>query len=96
MPHYIIQKDGVYNLYSTIVDYCCLENGLSLDEFKEYYRNEYGEHVMAQLPDRLARADETGCSAKYATLEGTIETFIFYHPKFNRKQFIDKFLTLKK
>lgn len=37
--------------------------GMSLEEFTNYYRSEYGEAGMQELPDRLARVEAKGVSS---------------------------------
>lgn len=69
MPKYICKfqdKDQDYYLeWSTIVD-APVTFGVSLDEFKNYYRQQYGNQGMAELQGRLKRVEEKGTS----TLEG--------------------------
>jgi len=66
MPRYIVkmEKDGVeaYMEWSTIVD-APVTYLMPLEEFKDYYRDEYGRHGMNDLGDRMGRVEETGISA---------------------------------
>lgn len=67
MPQYIIHKDGVFNVFSTVVDAPLIERGLSHDELQDWYRQMNGEAAMAELPERVARAVSTGTSALTGT-----------------------------
>lgn len=64
MPHYIIHKDGVYNFYSTVVDCPIFVSGLTLEQLKRYYKEEYGNQGMRELEPRLKRAQEVGTSSR--------------------------------
>jgi len=97
MPTNIIHKDGVYNFYSTVSDGAYFESGLTLEQLTEYYRQEYGESAMADLPARLERAQARGTSCMIMrSLESTIscnragprETHMSF------EDFVAKFLTL--
>jgi hypothetical protein len=76
MPTYIVKlsKDGVdrYFEWSTVVD-APTTYGMALDEFREYYREHYGESGMEQLPGRLARVEKTGCSAYHDSVESLLQ-----------------------
>lgn len=62
MRRYIIKLDGKYLEWSAVID-APLTDGLSLDKFKEYYKDEYGNFGMSELPSRLERVEENGISA---------------------------------
>ena len=68
MPRYIIKLiDDKYNKdyyleWSTVVD-APVTYGCSLEEFKEYYKQQNGENGMRELEERLKRVEETGTSA---------------------------------
>ena len=66
MPRYIVkmEKDGTeaYMEWSTIVD-APVTYLLPLQEFKDYYRDEYGRHGMKDFEYRMGRVEETGISA---------------------------------
>lgn len=68
MPRYIIKlTDAVFNKeyyleWSTIVD-APITYGMSLDEFEMYYRTEYGESGVRELPARMERVEKAGCSS---------------------------------
>lgn len=66
MPKYIVKCRDHYAEWSTIVD-APTTRFMPLEVFKEYYRNEYGAYGMEALPERLARADATGCSSRDET-----------------------------
>jgi len=38
--------------------------GMSLEEFREYYRDEYGRRSMEALDERLVRVEEKGTSSQ--------------------------------
>jgi hypothetical protein len=67
MPRYIIKltddRSGIpyYMEWSTVVD-APVTGGGSLQEFKRYYRREYGNQGMRDLPDRLSRVEAKGTS----------------------------------
>ncbi len=58
-----LEKGGEsrYLEWSTIVD-APVTWGMTLDEFNEYYRHEYGAEGMRRLPDRMARTELKGTS----------------------------------
>ncbi len=65
MGHSIIKlNDGTrdyYLEYSGVVD-APITNGMTLDEFKEYYRDEYGRDGFDRLAQRLERVEARGTS----------------------------------
>jgi hypothetical protein len=62
-----------YLEYSTVVDAPILY-GMSLEEFKQYYQEEYGRSSMDELEKRLARVEEKGTSSMmHSSLEDTID-----------------------
>lgn len=65
MGKFIIHKDGVYNVFSTIVDAPILAKGITLEELKEQVKEEYGLYGVACLNERLERVIKNGgCSAQ--------------------------------
>ena len=58
-----LEKGGEsrYLEWSTIVD-APVTWGMTLDEFKEYYRDEYGAEGMRRLAERMARTELKGTS----------------------------------
>ena len=76
MATFIVKMDGshgpFYLEWSSVVD-APVTYGMTLDEFKDYYRHEYGERGMEKLPERLARVEAIGTSAiGYNTLDDLI------------------------
>lgn len=77
MPSYIMKlTDPVDNAdyyleWSTIVD-APVTYGMPLHGLKEYWKYQYGEEGMKELPNRLARVEECGISAlpPFDKLEG--------------------------
>ena len=97
MPAYIIHHGGVYNIYSTISDGCWFKSGLTLDQLRDVVREERGRQGSeAELPDRLERAHETGCSGFGWSLDSCISGNRAgpEESKVARDEFINRFLTL--
>lgn len=63
MTHYILHKNGRYNIYSTVVDDCFFEPSLTLEELKEYIQVEEGNRGLRELDEQLERAHKTGSSS---------------------------------
>lgn len=65
MPQYICKLpcDGVdyYLIWSTIVD-APITEGMTHEEFMEYYAAEYGRQGLEALPERMKRVEQSGCS----------------------------------
>lgn len=61
MPSFIVKLQDYYFEYSTIVD-APVTFGLPLDEFKKYYREEYGQQGIDNLGPRLERVEKYGSS----------------------------------
>ncbi len=98
MPKFIIHKDGVYNLFTTIADGACYESGLTLEQLRGpgcLGISSPGQEVDFQA--RLDRAHETGCSGIGYTLKSIIagnrsgpnEAEVPYD------EFIQKYLTIQ-
>lgn len=88
MAHFIIHHDGVYNVWSTVVDAPLFDSGMTLDQLKR-------EEPVTD--ERLARAHKTGCSAIYGeTLDGCIAVNRAGPDEacMGRDEFIARFLTL--
>lgn len=62
MPKFIVKIAGKYLEWSTIVD-APSTYGMTLEQFKAYYRDEYGRLSMRELEERLARVEVTGTSS---------------------------------
>lgn len=71
MPRYIIKLDDHYLEWSTIVD-APVTYGMTLEQFKHYYKDEYGAEGMRRLGERLQRVDDHGCSAFGETLDALL------------------------
>jgi len=96
MPSYIIHRDGAFNLFTTITDGPVFDRGVTREELETWYRNEYGQQGMRELPARIARALETSCSSLLGdTLQLLIATWARVHHK-KADDFIPTFLTLPK
>lgn len=61
MPKYIAKFGELYCEWSTVVD-APISYLVPLDEFRAYYRAQYGGNGMKDLPDRLARVEMYGTS----------------------------------
>lgn len=66
-----------YLEWSTVVD-GPISYGMSLEEFKKYYKEEYGNAGMKILEERMERVNKNGCSGRYP--DDKLEDFF----KFNR------------
>lgn len=81
MPNYIIKltKDPKvwYLEWSTVVD-APVTFGMSLKEFKSYYREQYGAASMRELDMRLERVERLGTSS---LLGHTVQELISTNPK---------------
>jgi len=81
MPKYICKLDGMYFDWSTVVD-APVTYGMTLAEFKRYYRERYGSHDMdadddAGFKARMKRVEAKGTSTHcYDSVEELV--------KFNR------------
>lgn len=66
MPNYIVkltQGDKSWYLeWSTIVD-APITYGMTLEEFRQWYREEYGRDGISKLEERLERVERTGTSS---------------------------------
>ena len=73
MGRFIVKLDDYYLEWSTIVD-APITYGMKLKEFKEFYKDEYGNRGMEELPKRLERVENQGVSAyhPYNNLENLI------------------------
>ena len=95
MPELIVQKDGVFNIFSTVTDSPIFSSGITEEELTEWYREEYGNSGMLALPKRIERARrDCGCSCRIGTtLDECISDWARVHKK-SRKEFA-KFLSLE-
>lgn len=71
MPKYIVKLADKYLEWSTIVD-APVTQGMTREEFVDYYIRRYGETSRAEMVERLTRADATGTSALDDTLDGIL------------------------
>lgn len=62
MGRFIVKLEGYYLEWSEVVD-APTTFGMPLEEFKEYYRERYGEASMDQLEPRLERVEKNGTSS---------------------------------
>lgn len=97
MPSFIIHKDGAYNFYTTVSDGACYEEALTLKQVHEVIKEEYGNEGLNQLPERLKRAQKTGCSGRGWSLDDCIEDNRSgpNEEHMTREDFIRKYLTLR-
>ena len=72
MPRYIIKIDEYYLEWSTVVD-APTTYGMPLDEFRDFYRDEYGKSGMGELDQRLKRVEDFGTSSIIVSLEDLLE-----------------------
>lgn len=66
MPSYIVHHDGWFFQWSTVSDGPG-SWGMRRSEFEEWYRDEFGRTGMADLPERLDRAERVGSSLRQET-----------------------------
>lgn len=69
MPQIIIHHEGVFNVYSTIVDAPLYNEGLDEETLREYIRAEYGNEGLRRLPRRIKRARQYGASSRETLAE---------------------------
>ena len=62
MGKFIVKLEDYYFEWSTIVD-SPITFGMSLEDFLDYYRVQYGRKGLNDLPGRLKRVEEYGSSA---------------------------------
>lgn len=86
------QKD-YYLEWSTVVD-APVTWGMPLEEFKVYYKEEYGNHGCRDLEDRLKRVEEFGISAYYPY--DNLESYFGYNRAGKNGKTIGKELILER
>lgn len=86
MPRYIVHQDGWFFEWSTIVD-APVTFGMKLDEFKEYYRDQYGAEGFRDLGERLDRALAKGTSSHMETGDELMDGY-------NRAGYRETYLTI--
>lgn len=64
MAAYIVHKDGVYNIYTTVSEGFYFESGLTINELFDYIRASQGQIGVDQLPERIERSIIQGSSSK--------------------------------
>lgn len=96
MGEYIIQKDGAFNVFSTIMDAPLIDRGVSREQLEAWIKEEYGRRGLAELPERIARAEAHGCSALMPTmtLEDCIDYWVSTY-KGKAADFVPRFLTIQ-
>ena len=60
MPRHIVHYNGLFGEWSTVVD-APVSMLLSREKFTAYYHR-YGDKIVEELPERLARAEKNGTS----------------------------------
>lgn len=96
MPHYIIHKDGAYNVFSTIVDAPWFVGALTEQQLRDWHREQFGNDGESFIEARLARAHATGCSGDGWTLDECIATNRAGRgeKRLDAETFVRRFLTL--
>jgi hypothetical protein len=93
MPRYTIKlHDSEFNRdyymeWSTVVD-APITFGCNLEEFTEYYRNEYGRDGMALFEERIKRVEEKGISA-FPPFDN-LENFLKNNRAGEQEKYLDK------
>lgn len=83
-----------YLEWSTVVD-APVTYGMTLDEFREYYKAEYGNQGIKTLPEELKRVEEYGISAHPPFNE--LESYFRHNragekeSRLNKQQIIEKY-----
>lgn len=96
MGHYILHKDGVYNIYSTVSERVVFSNGVSLEELKRYVLEFGTKGLFDELAERLKRARLNGCSGQGKSLESCILTNRSGpgESRLSMDEFVARFLTM--
>jgi hypothetical protein len=99
MAHFIckiVEENQLwYFEWSTVVD-APITFGMSLEEFKKYYKEEYGRKGMDDLEQRLERVEEKGTSSR---IHKSVDDLIDYNragqrgSSLSRQQLIDVYCT---
>lgn len=93
MSEVIIYHEGAYNIYSSISDGPFFESGLTLDQLKQFIKDEYGTQGLRDLDTRLEKAHKNGSSGlRGSTLRETISSNA---EGLFTEQFIQKYLTIR-
>lgn len=72
MARFIARLDDMYFEWSTIVD-APVTYGMTREEFKEYYLEEYGRSSLLEFEQRMLRVDAKGTSSHiHASAEETV------------------------
>lgn len=61
----IIYYNGVYNLWSSVVDAPLFVSGFTREMLEEYIREKEGENGLKLLPEQLEQAHKTGCDDRW-------------------------------
>lgn len=78
MPRFIIKlSDEItgkdyYIEWSTVVD-APVTYGVSLEDFKEYYKNEYGNNGMKGFDSLIEETNKSGTSSPYYNLQSLLD-----------------------
>ena len=94
----ILQRNDVYNIYTSICDSCYFDSGITKDQLISFWKEEYGNSKMYELEVMIKRALLTGCSSRMYTFD---EIISFNHsaidienPNMPHDEFVNKFLTI--
>jgi hypothetical protein len=86
MPRYICKLDDLYFEWSTIVD-APITYGMTLEEFAEHYRSEYGESGMRDFSERMERVEQKGTSSHS---DASVDELISWNRAGDGEQFLSK------
>lgn len=91
MPRLILKIKDYYLEWSTVVD-APVTFGMPLEQFKEYYKEEYGNYGLEKLSRMLPEIDEYGSTATLRSpdIESNLKEFV----ELNRAGPKEKELTL--
>ena len=92
MSRFICKLDDIYFEWSTVVD-APVTFGMSLEEFTEYYRFQYGQHSFeSEFGGRMGRVEAKGTSSM---LDSSIDELISFNRAGPKESCIDKETLIK-
>lgn len=92
MADILLHHEGAYNFYCTVSDGPVFQTAVTRDQLEEYYRREYGERGMRDLPERLKRAHEKGSSG--FDDRSLADAVMLNEEELSTEEFIQRYLTL--
>jgi hypothetical protein len=99
MANGIIHHNGVYNIWSTVMDSPLFVSGLTHQMVVDYIREKHGEEGLRMLPERFEQAHKSGCDDM--RLGHTLEDLIACNragpnqSNMSKDEFLKKFFTIE-